>query len=96
MAKPKSKPRQKTQKLSINGIRRGELRYDTQYNATDAARSATKLARQGYQVTVQPWRSTGSRNIAMTCEPVVAKRGSKTVAVCKMTPAFKKQLKLRP
>lgn len=86
-------PKQKTEKYSVNGIRRGELRYDTKYNATDAARSATKLARQGYSVTVQPWASLGTkRNVMMTCEPASGVRTKKGNARCTMVPSFKKQI----
>lgn len=84
----------KTQKLSINGERRGRVEYRTAFDAPSAAREATKLARQGYTVTVQPWQSLGTkRNIMMRCAPT--DRKGRTVAACELTPAFKKQIRGR-
>jgi hypothetical protein len=87
-------PKQKFQKLSVNLYRRGELRYETAYNARDAARIATKMAKKGWSVKVQPWNSLGTkRNIRMTCEPVT--RGQKVAAACMIEPSFKRQIKMR-
>jgi len=89
----KQPPKPKFEKYAVNAIRRGELRYDTVYNAADAARSAAKFARQGYSVRVQPWRSLGTdRNVMMTCEPASGVRTKKLNARCTMTPSFKKQI----
>jgi hypothetical protein len=77
----------KFEKLQISGFRRGEIRYDHAYNARDAARKATKLARKGYDVKV---RGRGPQ-VRMHCEPT-SKR-DRTYASCTMTPTFKRQIK---
>jgi len=82
----------KTEKLSVNMSRRGELRYDTAYNAPEAARIATKWAKKGWSVRVQSWRSLGTkRGIQMTCEPSLTR--GKEIAKCEIAPPFKKRLK---
>ena len=92
MAVKRKKP--KFGKLSINSERRGQLMFDTAYNAPDAARIATKRAKQGWKVQVQNWASLGtSRNIQMRCEP--ATKRDKTVARCTLSSAFKKQIRGR-
>ena len=90
-------PRQKFQKLSITGNRHGEIRFETKYNARDAARAATALAKRGYLVDVTAFDS-GHRK--MRCVPVM--RGehksrvyTKPGAHCTIKPAFKKQIKGR-
>lgn len=88
--------RPKTEKLSVNMSRRGELRYETAYTAPEAARIATKYAKQGWRVKVQSWQSLGTkRGVQMTCAPTSSTKTSKTYASCEIAPAFKKRLKTR-
>lgn len=87
--------RPKFEKLAINMERGLVIRYDSAYNAPEAARIATKAAKDGWRVTIQSWGSAYKRNILMTCGPAssVNKRSrSKLIASCTMTPAFKKRL----
>jgi hypothetical protein len=85
----------KFEHLTVNLKRGGELRYETAYNARDAARIATKFARKGWSVEVKPW---GGNARFMTCEPS-ARKGywsdpdPKAHAICKLTPAFKKRVR---
>jgi hypothetical protein len=81
--------KQRTQKLTITGHRRGEVRFATAYTALEAARAATKLTHQGYKVQVT---ATHSGHVKMTCEPQLHKH-AKFFAGCKINPAFKKQIK---
>lgn len=89
--------KQRTQKLQIVATRRGEVRFDTQYTAIGAARSAVKLAKQGYLVDV---KADHSGHLKMHCV-AVKRRGrsdapgtfTKGGAHCTMKPAFKKQVK---
>jgi hypothetical protein len=92
----------KFEKLSINMERRGELRYATAYNARDAAKIATKAAKQGWDTTVQSFSSLGTkRGIYMECHSSKVSAGrdpgflAKAVARCKLSPAFKKRLRGR-
>jgi hypothetical protein len=99
MAKPKAR-KQRTQKLTVTGNRRGEIRYHTAYTAQEAARKATKMARDGWKTTVT---SAHSGHVKMTCEPQVRgwadrRRRERNDRVgphaeCKIKPAFKKQIK---
>lgn len=91
MAKPKF------EKLAVNLQRGGELRYETAYNAREAAKIATKWARKGWEVEVKPW--SGSAKY-MTCSPSKKKAywsdpDPKAHAVCTLTPAFKKRVRGR-
>jgi hypothetical protein len=88
MAKKKKPPA--TMKLAVNALRRGEIRYDTEYTAPAAARNAVKRARDGYTVEVKAW---DSGHLKMTCKPGIKK--GKTVAVCDIKPAFKKAIRGR-
>lgn len=81
----------KTEKLQISALRRGEIRFDTKYTAPEAAKSATRFARQGWTVEVQSGHRTKRTTVFMKCVPVV--KGSKTFAKCSMTPAFKKRIR---
>lgn len=96
----------KFEKLSINYYRRGELRYETAYNAREAARKATKMAKQGWEATVQSFGSLGTkRGVHMTCGSQTrgwadkrkrdADKMVRPFAKCTMTPAFKKRIKVR-
>lgn len=94
MAKQKTR-RQRTQKLTITGNRRGEIRFETKYNARDAARAATAMAKKGYLTDVTAFHSGHKK---MSCVPVMrGKHGGRTydkaVAHCTIKPAFKKQIK---
>jgi hypothetical protein len=85
------------EKLNISALRSGEIRFATAYSAPEAAKIATKMARQGWRVEVQAW---GSGHVKMKCEPDWKYRASDTprgvrFARCTMKPAFKKQLKRR-
>jgi hypothetical protein len=89
----------KFEKLNISALRRGEIRFATAYSAPEAAKIATKMARQGWRVEVQAW---GSGHVKMKCEPdwKYPNRGrgenrKHDIARCTMKPAFKKQLKRR-
>ena len=77
-------------KLYINGLRKGVLQYWTAYTAPEAARKAAEMARQGWQIDV---KAAHSDHLKMRCTPAV-KRG-RTIAVCDIKPAFKKQIKGR-
>jgi hypothetical protein len=99
-SRKKKKPA--TQKLDISMIRRGVLQYETAYTAPEAARIATKFAKQGWTVDVIRWGGRSAhygdtsnlrRNVKMTCKPV-EKRG-KVYAACTMKPDFKKAVLLR-
>lgn len=86
----------KFEKLSVNLYRRGELRFETVYSAAEAARIAAKWTRKGWDATVQPWESLGTkRNVFMSCKPFMGKRGNKVFARCQLTPAFKKRIQRR-
>jgi len=90
---PRSAP---TEKLAVNSERRGQMKFDTAYTATEAARMATKLAKAGWKVTVQLWGHGGTRRgILMTCTPATGRRRQTATAHCTVTPAFKKRIKWR-
>ena len=64
------------EKLQISSLRRGEVQFDTAYNARDAAKIAAKRARQGWSVKVvkSGGGSYANKRIPpamMTCEPSV-------------------------
>jgi len=84
--------RPKVHKLAVNALRKGEMRYETAYDAPEAARIATRWARAGWKVEIQNWRSLGTkRHVYMTCEP--AARKGKTIALCSIKPSFKKEIR---
>jgi hypothetical protein len=97
---PARRFKQRTQKLAITGNRRGEIRFETAYNARDAARAATAMAKKGYLVDVTAFHSG---RLKMRCVPV--KRSGalsphplhydKPGAHCTVKPPFKKQIKGR-
>ncbi len=86
---------QKTMKLLISGMRRGEMRFNTEYTPREAARSATKMARAGFDVQVK----LPSGHVKMTCAPKggytkgSAASGKRGIASCQIKPAFKKLIK---
>lgn len=92
-----AKKKPKFEPITINLQRGGELRYESAYNAPEAARIATKWARKGWSVEVKPKRGTMK---FMTCEPSKKKAywsdpDPKAHAICKLTPAFKKRVRGR-
>jgi hypothetical protein len=92
-----AKAKAKFEKLQINLSRGGELRFETAYDAREAARIATKWARKGWAVKVN---SMTGRTPFMTCEPSARKAywsdpDPKAHAICKLTPAFKKRVRGR-
>ncbi len=101
-----AKKKPKWEKLSISCLRRGEVQYETAYNAPEAARKATKRAKAGWSCKIT---KSGSGSYSdkrkpvafMTCEPSanpsVHDYGPhrKTFAKCSMTPAFKKRVTRR-
>lgn len=77
----------KRTKLMISGYRRGEMAYWSASSPRAAVKLATAKAVQGWDV-----RVVGrGKKPPMTCAPVV--KGKKLVASCKMTKAFKRQVK---
>lgn len=89
----------KFEKLFVNLQRSGELRYETAYNAKDAARIAAKHARKGWSVKVTSGAKTRAATF-MSCEPSARKAywsdpDVKAHAICTMTPAFKKRVRGR-
>ena len=75
----------KFEKLQISCLRRGEMQFETAYDARDAAKRATRRAKAGWSVKVS---ARGPRAL-MECKP--AAKNGKAFASCTMTPAFKKR-----
>lgn len=94
-----ARKRPKTEKLSVNLRKGGELRYETAYDAPEAARIAASWAKKGWAAEVQAWQSLGTRrNVYMTCRGSSAAfkrhgRSDKLFAKCEMKPAFKRRVK---
>ena len=91
MAKPKF------EKLFLNLQRGGELRFDTAHSAPEAARLGAKYARKGWSVKIT---SRAGKTPFMTCEPSTKRAywsdpDPKAHAICKLTPAFKKRVKVK-
>lgn len=86
-----AKRKPKWTKYQISMTRRGVMRFDAAYNAPDAARKATKQAKDGWTVEVQG----GTKRLVthMTCKPAL-KRG-KAYAVCTMRPTFRQAIQRR-
>ncbi len=96
----------KFEKLALNMRRGGELRFDTAYNAPEAARLAVKHARKGWDVEVTAggagtYGASKRKSVAfMSCTPSARKAywsdpDGKAHAKCTMTPAFKKRVRGR-
>lgn len=77
-------------KLQLSLDKRGEMRFDTAYDAAEGARLATKWAKQGWKVRVQKVTRKGLP-VQMTCEPL--ERKGKMTARCAIKPGFKKAMK---
>lgn len=77
-------------KLQLSLDKRGEMRFDTAYDAAEGARLATKWAKQGWKVRVQKVTRKGLP-VQMTCEPL--ERKGKMTARCTIKPGFKKAMK---
>ena len=77
-------------KLQISMLRRGEIRYETAYDAAEGARLAAKWAKKGWKVEVQKVTRKGLP-VQMTCEPL--ERKGKMTARCAIKPGFKKAMK---
>lgn len=95
MAARKRKP--KFEALTVHLKRGGEIRFESAYDAPEAARLATKWARKGWDAEVKS--KTGSAKF-MTCTPSKRKAywsdpDPKAHAICKLTPAFKKRVRGR-
>lgn len=87
------KRKAKLTKYQISATRRGVMQYEDAWDAPAAARAATRLAKQGWSVRVQPFH-TKRLVTHMTCEPTTKK--GKTFAACKITnPSFRKAIQLR-
>lgn len=83
----KRRKRHATMGLFISSERRGVLEYDKAYTPGEAAKIATKRARAGWDV-----RVTGKgTQVKMRCAPRSVR--GRTVAMCSMTPVFKRLLK---
>lgn len=92
--KPKQR-KQQFQKYQISLQRGGVIRFDDAYYPVEAARKATKHAREGWTAEVQSYSGrgwdVGRKTVHMTCAPKM--RGKRTIAECKLKPAFKKRVK---
>lgn len=86
-----AKRKAKWLKYQISMIRRGVMRFDDAYNAPDAARKATRHAKDGWTVEVQ----TNNKRLTthMTCKPALKK--GKAFAVCTMRPTFRQAIQRR-
>jgi hypothetical protein len=91
--------KQKFQSLTISMERGLTSRFADATGARDAARIATKAAREGWNAEVYSFPRSGynpgRKHVKMTCQPVhdVTGHGPKVKAACTITPAFKKQIK---
>lgn len=85
-----------TKKYQISSTQRGAMRFDDAWDAREAARVATRRAREGYKVEVQTYSGTGwvagRKSVKMTCEPAVSRTG-KPITKCQINPAFKKKIR---
>lgn len=93
------RPKPKFERLTISCLRGGEIQYATKYNARDAAREATKRAKDGWSCKILG--GAGKRSTTfMSCEPSARRKywsdpKPKAHAICTMTPAFKKRIRGR-
>jgi hypothetical protein len=87
----------KFEKLTLQLRKGGEMRFETAYNAYDAAKAAARWSRKGWDVEVV---AASSGHGFMTCKPSARKAywsdpDVKAHAVCKISPAFKKRIRVR-